>query len=149
MLSSGSGRSKTLPVADNSVDLIISNCVINLSPDKARVFREAYRVLKPGGLLMVSDIVLTRELPEAVRSSMEAYASCIAGASLKDAYLDLIRKAHFSDVAILEETRVPFDLAAADPLMKAGFDSLSLSKDDYSEIAESVKSVKVKAVKRK
>ncbi len=57
---------------------------------------------------------------------------CIAGASLKDAYLDLIRKAHFSDVAILEETRVLFDLAAADPLLKAGFESLSLSKDDYS-----------------
>ena len=143
------GEIEALPVADNSVDLIISNCVINLSPDKARVFREAYRVLKPGGLLMVSDIVLTRELPEAVRSSMAAYASCIAGASLKEVYLDLIRKAHFSDVEILEETRVPYDLAAVDPLMKAGCDSLSLSNDDYSEIGDSVRSVKVKAVKRK
>jgi arsenite methyltransferase len=143
------GEIEALPVADNFVDLIISNCVINLSPDKARVFREAYRVLKPGGLLMVSDIVLARELPESVRTSVAAYASCIAGASLKDAYLDLIRKAHFSDVAILEETRPPFDLAAADPLLKAGFDSLSLSKNDYSEITESVKSVKVKAVKSK
>jgi|WetSurMetagenome_2_1015567.scaffolds.fasta_scaffold10336_2 arsenite methyltransferase len=142
------GEIEALPVADNSVDLIISNCVINLSPDKARVFREAYRVLKPGGLLMVSDIVLTRELPEAVRSSVEAYASCIAGASLKDAYLDLIRKARFSDVAVLEETPVPFDLAAADPLMKAGCDSLSLSNDDYSDIGDSVRSVKVRAVKR-
>jgi ubiquinone/menaquinone biosynthesis C-methylase UbiE len=143
------GEIEALPVADNSVDLIISNCVINLSPDKARVFREAYRVLKPGGLLMVSDIVLVHELLEAVRTSVEAYASCIAGASLKDVYLDLIRKAHFSDVAILEETRVLFDLAEVDPLLKAGFDSLSPSKKDYSEIAESVKSVKVKAVKRK
>ena len=98
---------------------------------------------------MVSDIVLVDELPEAVRSSIAAYTSCIAGAILKDDYLDLIRKAHFSDVAILEETRVPFDLAALDPLLKAGFDSLSHSKNDYSEIAESVKSVKVKAVKSK
>jgi ubiquinone/menaquinone biosynthesis C-methylase UbiE len=143
------GEIEALPVADNSVDLIISNCVINLSPDKARVFREAYRVLKPGGLLMVSDIVLTRELPEAVRTSVEAYASCIAGASLKDAYLDLIRKAHFSDVAVLEETPVPFGLAVADPLIKAGLESLSLTKDEYTHITESVKSVKVKAVKRK
>jgi ubiquinone/menaquinone biosynthesis C-methylase UbiE len=143
------GEIEALPVADNSVDLIISNCVINLSPDKGRVFREAYRVLKPGGLLMVSDIVLTRELPESVRTSMEAYASCIAGASRKDAYLDLIRKAHFSDVAVLEETQVLSDIAEADPLLKAGFVSFSSSKDDYAQIAESVKSVKVKAVKRK
>jgi ubiquinone/menaquinone biosynthesis C-methylase UbiE len=143
------GEIEALPVADNSVDLIISNCVINLSPDKARVFREAYRVLKPGGLLMVSDIVLTRDLPEAVRNSVEAYASCIAGASLKDAYLNFIRKAHFSDVEILEEIPVPFGLAVADPLIKAGFESLSLSKDEYTQITESVKSVKVKAIKRK
>jgi arsenite methyltransferase len=100
-------------------------------------------------LLMVSDIVLARELPEAVRSSMAAYASCIAGASLKEVYLDLVRKADFSDVEILEETRVPYDLAAADPLMKAGCDSLSLSENDYSDIGDSVRSVKVKAVKRK
>jgi hypothetical protein len=98
---------------------------------------------------MVSDIVLTRELPEAVHTSVEAYANCIAGASLKDEYLDLIRKAHFSDVAILEETQVLSDLAEVDPLLKAGFDSFSPSKNDYAEIAESVKSVKVKAVKRK
>ena len=143
------GEIESLPVTDSAVDLIISNCVINLSPDKSRVFREAYRVLKPGGLLMVSDIVLTRELPEAVRTSVEAYASCIAGASLKDTYLDLIRKAHFSDVAILEETQVLSDLAEVDPLLKAGFDSFSPSKDDYAQIAKSVKSVKVKAVKRK
>jgi SAM-dependent methyltransferase len=143
------GEIEALPVADNSVDLIISNCVINLSPDKGRVFREAYRVLKPGGLLMVSDIVLTRELPESVRNSVEAYASCIAGASLKDEYLDLIRKAHFSDVAVLEETPVPFGLAVADPLIKAGLESLSLSEVEYTQITESVKSVKVKAIKRR
>jgi arsenite methyltransferase len=143
------GEIEALPVADNSVDLIISNCVINLSPDKARVFREAYRVLKHGGLLMVSDIVLARELPETVRTSMEAYTSCIAGASLKEVYLDLIRKALFSDVETLEEKRVPYDLVAVDPLMKAGCDSLSLSNDDYSKIGDSVRSVKVKAVKRK
>ena len=73
------GEIEALPVADNSVDLVISNCVINLSPDKARVFREAYRVLKPGGLLMVSDIVLEHPLPESVRTSVEAYTSLYRG----------------------------------------------------------------------
>ena len=141
------GEIEALPVADNTVDLIISNCVINLSPDKARVFREAYRVLKAGGVLMVSDVVLAHELPEAVLTSAAAYASCIAGAVLKEEYLDLIRTAHFSDVTILEETRVPFDLAVTDALLKAGLVSLSHFSDDPA-LGDSVKSVKVKAVKR-
>lgn len=141
------GEIEALPVADNSVDLIISNCVINLSPDKARVFNEAYRVLKPGGTLMVSDIVLEHELPEAVRTSAAAYASCIAGAVKKAVYLDLIRMANFSEVTILEETCVPFDLALTDPLLKAGLVSLSHFSNN-PELKDSVKSVKVKAVKR-
>src|SRR5690606_25538499 len=80
------GEIEALPLADASFDVIISNCVINLSPDKARVFAEAFRVLKPGGRLMVSDLVLTRELPATVRQSAAAYAACISGAELKEAY---------------------------------------------------------------
>lgn len=72
---------------------------------------------------MVSDIVLVRDLTEVVRTSVAAYASCIAGSCLKDAYLDLIPRAHFSDVTILEETRVRFELAAVDPRTTAGFDT--------------------------
>lgn len=128
------GEIENLPVADNSVDLIISNCVINLSPEKARVFREAYRVLKPGGLLMVSDIVLTHPLPEELRTSETAYISCIAGAMKKDEYLDLIRKANFSNVAIIDETRVPFDIPE--------------SYTRFPDIREWVWSVKVKAIKK-
>ena len=97
------GEIENLPVADASVDVIISNCVINLSPDKPRVFAEAYRALKPGGRLVVSDLVLTRPLPEAVRRSVEAYVGCVAGASLKDDYLKFVRDAGFRDVEILEE----------------------------------------------
>ncbi len=77
------GEIENLPVSNDSVDVIISNCVINLAPDKPRVFGEAFRVLKPGGRLMVSDIVLTKPLPAALKNSIEAYVGCVAGASLK------------------------------------------------------------------
>jgi arsenite methyltransferase len=85
------------------VDVIISNCVINLSPDKARVFGEAYRALRPGGRLVISDLVLTKPLPEKVRKSIEAYVGCVAGASMKDEYLELVRDARFQDVTVMEE----------------------------------------------
>ena len=97
------GEIENLPVADNTVDAVISNCVINLSPDKARVFEEAYRVLKPGGRVMVSDMVLTRELPEDIKSSLAAYAGCLAGASLKEDYLATIANAGFENVEVLSE----------------------------------------------
>ena len=97
------GEIENLPLADSTVDAVISNCVVNLSPDKARVFKEAYRVLKPGGRVMVSDIVLTRELPEDIRNSLAAYAGCVAGASLKEDYLATIAKAGFENVEIVSE----------------------------------------------
>ena len=87
------GEIENLPVADNSVDVIISNCVINLSPNKKRVFEEAFRVLAPKGRLMVSDIVLLKQLPESIQKNVEAYAGCISGAEMKDNYLELMRKA--------------------------------------------------------
>ncbi len=95
------GEIEALPVADNAVDAIISNCVINLSTDKERVFREAFRVTKPGGRLMVSDVVLTRELPDSIRNDPAAYAACIAGALLKADYLDAVRSAGFEEVKVL------------------------------------------------
>lgn len=98
------GEIEHLPVADGSVDAIISNCVVNLSPDKPRVFREALRVLAPGGRLVVSDLVLTRELTPEMRRSAELYAGCVAGASLEADYLRLLREAGFADVRVLERT---------------------------------------------
>ncbi|MBI4180678.1 MAG: arsenite methyltransferase [Chloroflexi bacterium] len=97
------GEIESLPVADNSVDVVISNCVINLSPDKARVFKEVYRVLKPGGKVMVSDMVLLRELPESVRNDMAVWAGCVGGASLKEEYLATIVAAGFKEVEIVSE----------------------------------------------
>ncbi|MBP2682555.1 MAG: hypothetical protein H6Q79_594, partial [Deltaproteobacteria bacterium] len=84
------GEIENLPAADHSVDVVLSNCVINLSPDKGKVFSEAYRVLKPGGRVMISDIVLTADLPEAVAGSLAAYAGCVAGALRKEEYLRLM-----------------------------------------------------------
>jgi SAM-dependent methyltransferase len=98
------GEIEHLPVADASVDVIISNCVVNLSPDKPQVFREAFRVLKLGGRMFLSDIVLLKELPRAVRESIDAYVGCVAGASLKADYLAAIGAAGFRDVEIVKET---------------------------------------------
>ncbi len=106
------GEIENLPVADSSVDVIISNCVINLSPDKQRVFHEAFRVLKPGGRLMVSDIVLLKQLPEEVKESVEAYVSCIAGAAPKEEYLGFLKKAGFKEVTIISETAVLVEYAS-------------------------------------
>jgi SAM-dependent methyltransferase len=102
------GELEHLPVADGSVDVVISNCVINLVPDKRKVFAEMYRVLKPGGRFFISDIVLEREFPEPVRSSVEAYTGCVAGASLRRDYLRFLGEAGFGGIRILGET--PFSI---------------------------------------
>lgn len=94
------GEIEHLPVADGTVDVILSNCVINLSPDKPQVFREAFRVLKPGGKLAVSDIVTDGPLPEAIKDSLSAWAGCVAGAWDAADYMAAIRAAGFSDVSL-------------------------------------------------
>lgn len=107
------GEIENLPVADVSVDVVISNCVINLSPDKPRVFREAYRVLRPGGRMVVSDLVLLRDLPAAVRESLEAYVACVAGAAKVDVYLEMIRAAGFEGIRVLKEVSADSALSCA------------------------------------
>jgi len=94
------GEIEHLPVADNTVDVIISNCVINLSPDKPQVFREAFRVLRPGGKLAVSDIVTDGPLPQAVKSSLSAWAGCVAGALDVKEYIGAIEAAGFVGVEL-------------------------------------------------
>ncbi len=94
------GEIEHLPVADASVDVVISNCVINLSPDKLQVFRECHRVLKTGGRLAISDVVATAELPEAMRNDPYLHSACVAGASLINELETMIIAAGFSDVRI-------------------------------------------------
>lgn len=97
------GEIENLPVEDNTIDVIISNCVINLSPDKLQTFKEAYRVLKPGGRLMVSDLVTEGVLPDDIKNSFDAWSECIAGALEKSEYLDVIKKAGFYRVEIVSQ----------------------------------------------
>jgi arsenite methyltransferase len=141
------GEIENLPVADAVADAVISNCVVNLSPDKPRVFREAFRVLKPGGRMMVSDIVLRGPLPEAVRKNVELWAGCVAGAMLLEDYLAAIRAAGFSDVTVEAEKRAG-DLMSdgdAEALLAGNPD---ISRQELSRLAGLVVSVAVKAVKR-
>lgn len=127
------GEMEHMPVVDNSVDVIISNCVINLSPDKDAVFREAYRVLKPGGRLCVSDIALLEELPREVQESMAQWTGCIAGALKADVYLQKIRTAGFVKVTADREP-VPFSTE-------------SEARQNNPDLRDKVASIKVKAFK--
>lgn len=142
------GEIENLPVADNSVDIIISNCVINLAPNKKRVFEEAFRVLASKGRLMVSDIVLLKKLPQAIQSNVEAYAGCIAGAELKEKYLELIQKAGFNEVKVIEEKTYPLEYVISESTLKEAIKMSNMTEDEIKEAANSVVSVKVSAVKK-
>jgi len=141
------GEIENLPVADNTADAVISNCVINLSPDKPRVFAEAFRALKPSGRLMVSDIVLKQELPEYLKKSASAYIGCLSGAILKDDYLKTIKKAGFKKVKILEEASFPLDDMINDPTARAVLDDLQITQKKALELAGSIASIRVSALK--
>jgi ubiquinone/menaquinone biosynthesis C-methylase UbiE len=141
------GEIEDLPVEDNSIDVIISNCVINLSPDKRSVFKEAFRVLKLGGRLMVSDLVLVKELPKVIRESVEAYVGCLAGAIFKKDYLNLIKEAGFKKIKIVGEIFYPVEAMANDATVKVVKNSPIIRHDDLKKVEHSVSSIKASAVK--
>ncbi len=141
------GEIENLPVADNSVDVVISNCVVNLAPDKRRVFTEAFRVLKPGGRLMISDIVLLNELPDFIKKSIEAYIGCLSGAVMRDEYIGAIKAAGFQEISIIGETPFPIKGIVDDPTAKAVIKNLEIPPEKIKEVANSVISIKVSAIK--
>lgn len=143
------GEIENLPIADNSIDIIISNCVINLSPDKEKVFKEAFRVLKPGGRLIVSDIVLLTELPNFIKNSVQAYVGCVAGATQKKNYLRLIKSAGFQNVKILDETNYPIEFVADSNEAKPIINKVKVSADKIKNTINSVASIKVLGIKPK
>jgi SAM-dependent methyltransferase len=116
------GDIENIPLPDNSVDVIISNCVINLSADKARVLRESYRVLKPGGRFAVSDVIVRGDVPEEVKKSMELWVGCVAGALEENEFKTLLADAGFTDIDI-EPTRIYGGEDAASFLEGAGLDT--------------------------
>jgi ubiquinone/menaquinone biosynthesis C-methylase UbiE len=141
------GEIENLPVGDNSVDIVISNCVINLSPEKRRVFAEAFRVLKPGGRLMISDIVLLKELPDVLKNSLEAYVGCLSGALLKDEYIKIIKAVGFKEVRIIDETSFPMEFITNDPTAKKIIENSKILPEKAREVASSVLSIKVSGIK--
>jgi len=141
------GEIEDLPVEDGAVDAIISNCVINLSPDKQSVFKEAFRVLRPGGRLMVSDLVLIKALPVSVKRSVEAYVGCLAGAVKKPAYVSFIKKAGFKNINILSQDHYPVEAMANDATAQAVISGAKKKRIDPRAIERSVVSVKIHAIK--
>ncbi len=141
------GNIESLPIEDESVDAIISNCVINLSPEKQRVYAEAYRVLRPGGRIMVSDVVLERELPDEILHSIDAYLGCVGGASLRPAYLETIEKAGFREVKILKESSFLGAISFDDPLVAEAMERLGVTLEQARGYANAVTSLHIYAVK--
>ncbi len=141
------GEIENLPVSNESVDIVISNCVINLSPDKRRVFDETFRVLRSGGRLMVSDIILLKELPDFIKNSPEAYVGCISGAMMKDEYLGAIKAAGFQEVRIVGETSFPLECVTDSAVAKEAIEDAGLSRDELKDAVDSIASIQVYAEK--
>jgi arsenite methyltransferase len=141
------GEIENLPVDNSAVDVIISNCVINLSTDKPRIFQEAYRVLKPGGMLMVSDMALLEDLPDYVHNSIEAYVRCVGGATRKDQYLNAIKQAGFDEVTVVGESHFPAELIAEQPVLQELISKMNIPMSEVQRIGKTVVSLKVSARK--
>jgi SAM-dependent methyltransferase len=141
------GEIEHLPVADGTVDAIISNCVINLVPDKRQVFADALRALKPGGRLSVSDIVLLGEVPVEIRDSVDAYVACLSGAILRDEYLGLIAAAGFSDIVVTSEKSFDFTDIVSSDLVDEYKSHTGATDEQIASAARLFQSVRVSAVK--
>lgn len=142
------GAIENLPVESESVDLIISNCVINLSNQKEQVFKEAFRVAKSNGRIMISDIILLKDLPDYVKNSVEGHIACLAGAIKKEDYINAIAKAGFTAISIDKEAGFPIELMLNDPIAEKIIREHNLTEKEISAIANAIASVSISAKKR-
>jgi SAM-dependent methyltransferase len=141
------GEIEHLPVGDASVDAIISNCVINLVPDKRQVFADAFRVLRPGGRLSVSDIVLLGDVPLRIRDSVEAYVACLSGAVLREDYLAMMADAGFRDLRVTEERGFALDDIASDDILEEFKAHTGATEVELRQAANVFQSIRVAATK--
>ncbi len=143
------GDIEELPLEDDLADHVISNCVINLSLNKAEVFKEAYRVLKPGSKLSISDIVLEKELPDFIKNSLAGHVACVSGAEEIEVYLQYVRDAGFKDIEIVRKTTFPLELMLTDPhiINIAKSMNFNMNSDEANDIANSIKSISLSAIK--
>jgi SAM-dependent methyltransferase len=142
------GEIENLPIESNSIDLIISNCVINLSNQKNQVFKEAVRVAKSNGRLMISDIILLHDLPDYVKNSVEGHIACLAGAVRKEDYINAIARAGFSDISIDKEAPFPIELMLNDPIAEKIVRENNLTEKEIKSIANSIASISISAKKQ-
>lgn len=144
------GDIEALPLEDEVADHMISNCVINLSLRKGDIYREAYRVLKPGGTLSVSDIVLEEELPDFIKDSLAGHIACVSGAERLEDYLGYVEEAGFRDIVVEKKTSFPLELMLTDPQVRKLAEEMNfdLDSEEARDIASRVSSVSILASKR-
>lgn len=141
------GDIENMPLVDNIADCVISNCVINLASDKQKVFNEAFRVLKPNGRLMLSDMVLVRDLPEKILKSAEMYTGCISGALKKEDYLSKIKNSGFSDITVVQENTIRLlDYIGSEKTLSTVIKNMS--EDEIDVASNAVVSIKISARKQ-
>lgn len=143
------GDIEDIPLDSNMADHVISNCVINLSQRKDKVFREAYRILKPGGRLSISDIILERELPDYIKESLAGQVACVSGAEHLDTYLSYVQDAGFTHITIVDQKTFPLELMLLDPQVSkiATLMNFNVSSEEAKDIASRVKSISLVATK--
>lgn len=143
------GDIEDMPLENNLADHVISNCVINLSNRKDKVFKEAYRVLKPGGKLSISDVVLERELPNFIKDSLAGQVACVSGAENLETYLNYIKDAGFKNIEIVDQKEFPLELMLLDPQISkiAKLMNFDVTSDEAKDIASRVKSISLLATK--
>lgn len=143
------GDIEQLPLGDEVAEHVISNCVINLSLNKGNVYKEAYRVLKKGGKISISDIVLEKELPEFIKSSLAAHIACVSGAEKLEDYIGYVKDAGFKDIKLESKAEFPLELMLADPqVQKLAKDmNFNLDSEETEDIASRVKSISLTARK--